>query len=65
MIKFKKGDNVICMQDCSGQGGHVKEGDTGTVEDSYYGIICPACIDFKRRDGSFAHVPSECFSLLI
>lgn len=62
--RFKAGDKVECIQECSGQGGTVKEGEKGIIDESFYDGICPACVDFKREDGTFAHVASECFKLL-
>jgi len=62
--KLKKGDTVVCIIDCSGQGGYVKVGDTGLVDDAHYGTICPGCIDFQREDGTYAHVPAECFTVV-
>ena len=62
--KFKKGDRVICVEETSGQGGLITVGEIGVVEDAYYTMICPACVEFKRGDGSFAHVYSGAFNLI-
>ena len=58
---YEEGDMVICIKETSGQGGTVNVGEKGTAVHIYSDMICPYCLDFKRADGTFAHVDPDSF----